>query len=185
MSALIDRTDQRYGRLVVLCRVGKDKQRHLRWLCRCDCLNFVVVSGNDLTSGNSQSCGCLHREKLVAHGKKAAQWLTTHGHTSRTTMSPTYTSWRSMIHRCTNPKFVGWRYYGGANPPVNVCDRWFFFENFLTDMGERPEETTLGRYLDTGSYEPGNVAWMTWAEQRAEQCKKRSLLEGRALKAAA
>lgn len=41
-------------------------------------------------------------------------------------------------------------------------------------MGDRPEGTTLGRFGDTGNYEPGNVAWMTVEEQAAEQAKKRA-----------
>jgi hypothetical protein len=54
-------------------------------------------------------------------------------------------------------------YYGGKG--ITVCDRWLSFENFLEDMGERPAGTTLGRFGDIGNYEPGNVAWQTWAEQ--------------------
>jgi hypothetical protein len=42
-------------------------------------------------------------------------------------------------------------------------------------MGERPEGKTLGRYGDVGNYEPGNVAWQNWTEQRAEQKMKRDL----------
>jgi hypothetical protein len=76
-----------------------------------------------------------------------------------------------------NPNNINWRYYGGANPPVVVCERWqgeHGFENFLSDLGERPTNTTLGRFGDVGHYEPGNVAWQTWNEQRTEQKKKYS-----------
>lgn len=52
---------------------------------------------------------------------------------------------------------------------VDVCVRWHKFENFLSDMGERPEGTTLGRFGDVGNYEPGNCKWMTWAEQLANR----------------
>jgi hypothetical protein len=63
---------------------------------------------------------------------------------------------------------MAWMSYGGANPPVIICDRWqgeHGVENFIADMGERPEGTTLGRFGDVGDYEPGNVSWQTWKEQ--------------------
>ena len=82
-----------------------------------------------------------------------------------------------MRYRCLNPNSIGWPKYGGANPPVTIYQSWLGedgFNNFLADIGERPPGTTLGRFLDTGNYEPGNVAWQTPAEQAAEQKKKRA-----------
>ena len=87
----------------------------------------------------------------------------------------TYVSWRSMIDRCTYPYMHEWMHYGGAG--VTVCERWLrSFENFLADMGERPPDTTLGRFGDVGNYEPGNCAWQTRAEQEAEKRKHREAL---------
>lgn len=86
--------------------------------------------------------------------------------------TPTYISWRSMRERCTNPRHVRYENYGGANPPVVVCERWESFEHFLSDMGPRPAGTTLSRFADSGNYEPGNCAWHTTAQQAAEHRKK-------------
>jgi len=77
-----------------------------------------------------------------------------------------------MVKRCTNPNNKDWLHYGGANLPVTVCDRWHSangFENFLSDMGERPAGTTLGRFGDVGDYEPDNCAWQTPKQQGAER----------------
>ena len=68
-----------------------------------------------------------------------------------------------MKGRCLNPSSLRWRHYGGAG--VKVCDRWMLFSNFLADMGERPNGTTLGRFGDLGDYEPGNCQWQTSKEQ--------------------
>ena len=60
---------KRYGRLTVLYRtnvpdtvkpVAKPKSY---WKCLCDCGNTTVVSTSSLSTGRTQSCGCLSREK--------------------------------------------------------------------------------------------------------------------------
>ena len=50
----------------------------------------------------------------------------------------TYRIWCSMWTRCTNPKAIGWKYYGGRG--IKVCKRWERFENFLKDMGVAPDD---------------------------------------------
>ena len=74
-----------------------------------------------------------------------------------------------MLQRCTNPRSSGYYLYGAKG--VKVCDRWIVFENFLSDMGERPEGTSIGRLGDIGNYEPGNCAWQTPTEQGATRRK--------------
>jgi len=91
-----------------------------------------------------------------------------------TPIFPTYRSWGMMIQRCTNPNYLpSYLRYGGANPPIRVCERWLSFENFLADMGERPEGTTLSRFGDVGNYCKENCAWHTRAQQSVEARKKR------------
>lgn len=90
--------------------------------------------------------------------------IASHGHCSEGKVSPVYLSWGGMIARCTNPKATGYIYYGGRG--IEVCERWFKFENFLKDMGDRPEGMTLDRFPDkNGNYEPGNCRWATMEEQ--------------------
>lgn len=62
MSRSIDLTGQRFGKLLVIKKNGKDKWNRWEWLCKCDCGGDVVVRSNNLRTGNSESCGCVRRE---------------------------------------------------------------------------------------------------------------------------
>src|SRR5271157_2808802 len=90
--------------------------------------------------------------------------MTTHRHSVGRKTSPTYRSWTMMRVRCSDPKCDFWSDYGGRG--IKVCARWDKFENFLADMGERPEGTSIDRWPDQdGNYEPGNCRWATAKEQ--------------------
>jgi hypothetical protein len=58
---IIDLTGQRFGRLTVISRVGT-KHRNALWLCRCECGDTSTVTGVNLTTGNTKSCGCYHSD---------------------------------------------------------------------------------------------------------------------------
>lgn len=86
--------------------------------------------------------------------------------------NPARNVWEMMLYRCTNPESNRWRWYGGANPPVIVCNRWLGeqgYENFCEDMGPRPPGTTLGRWGDVGAYSKENCSWQTQEQQEFEK----------------
>lgn len=75
-----------------------------------------------------------------------------------------YDVWSAMHNRCyykTNPQYKD---YGGRG--IVVCDRWFYFENFLADMGEPPNKTTLERVDNNKGYFPDNCVWATRTQQQ-------------------
>jgi len=81
--------------------------------------------------------------------------------------SKTYKAWADMKDRCSNASTKESKYYLGKG--VTVCERWWSsFENFLEDMGEAPEGTSLSRHGDKGNYEPGNVSWKPRSENSSE-----------------
>ena len=146
---------KRFGRWTVIERVKSTPQGVL-WSCICDCGNKGTVNARWLADGQSQSCGCLHRERTSESNR-------THGHSISNTR--TYVSWKAMLNRCTNPNGQDWKRYGARG--IAVCERWRTFENFFADMGERPPDRTLDRYPNPcGNYEPGNCRWATTFEQR-------------------
>ena len=55
-----DLSNQRFGRLIALYRIGTDNKGNAVWKCKCDCGNEVEVSQGNLHSGNTQSCGCIN-----------------------------------------------------------------------------------------------------------------------------
>lgn len=58
MSKRIDLTGQRFAKLVVISHYGRDSTGKTTWLCQCDCGNQSVVTGINLKTATTKSCGC-------------------------------------------------------------------------------------------------------------------------------
>jgi len=63
MGQFIDMVGQRFNRLVVLHIAHKDKRGAYFWNCLCDCGETKIVRGVSLRDKDTQSCGCLNRER--------------------------------------------------------------------------------------------------------------------------
>ena len=146
-------TGQTFGKLTVL-GLGPNRGPKRRWRCQCECGRETLSQTSDLIAGKATGCrSCA----VKRHGNTAfGGWQT-----------PTYRSWDSMKQRCENPNAIGYHRYGGRG--ITVCIRWReCFENFLADMGERPEGTSIDRINGDGNYEPSNCRWATRSEQNAK-----------------
>ncbi len=62
MGGCKDLTGKRFGRLIVIERVGKDKRNNALWKCLCECGNECIVTTGNLNRGSTKSCGCLQKE---------------------------------------------------------------------------------------------------------------------------
>lgn len=76
---------------------------------------------------------------------------------------PTYRTWASIKQRCLNPRSTGYYKYGGRG--IQICERWKTYQNFLNDMGERPDGLTIDRINNEMHYEPNNCRWATPYQQ--------------------
>lgn len=154
MAAFKDITGRRFGRLIAISPTTRRAWGGgVVWLCRCDCGANAELPSNALATGNTKSCGC------IGHAR--------HGMTG----SRTHDSWSGMRSRCTNKKSKDWPQYGGRG--ISICRRWNTFENFLSDMGQRPKGLSLDRIDVNGNYEPDNCRWATnTRQQRNRRCTR-------------
>jgi len=151
----------RFYKLEVIALGSRNARGHVQWLCRCDCGRQKEITGRNLRSGGTRSCGCL-REIVTAVRS------TTHGGTGTTE----YRVWESLLAKIQNPRCKQyWISGGGAG--VTISKRWLKFENFLEDMGQRPaSKMVLIRFDNTKGYGPLNCFWGTRA-QLAENWRRK------------
>lgn len=68
-----DITGKRFGILTAIRIVGEDRFKRKKWLFKCDCGNEIICSSNNVSTGNTKSCGCLKsipRKRLDLIGKR-------------------------------------------------------------------------------------------------------------------
>lgn len=148
-----------FGRWTVIDDPSINGRGECYWHCICECGTTRIVRAQSLVNGKSKSCGCLHKDTITTHGM---------------TKTRTFKSWETMKQRCCNHNSPDYHNYGGRG--VRVCKRWLdSFDNFLSDMGERPKGKSLDRIKNNLGYFPENCKWSDTSEQQRNKRNTRKV----------
>jgi len=145
----IDMLNRRFGRLLVTGDAAyKGKSRQVTAIC--DCGTVCTVLASNVRSGNTTSCGCVHKEAVTTHGQS---------------QSRLYKIWKNMHERCYVPSHAAYSRYGGMG--IDVCPTWSCLDSFVNWAIQNGygESLTLDRKDSKSGYSPDNCRWATASTQ--------------------
>lgn len=121
--------------------------------CSCSCGNKKEIRLDGILNGKVKSCGCYSKDYKTKSKTKHGMFGTKE-----------YLAWQRMKTRCKPSNAKDFPFHAGKG--ISVCSRWVdSFENFYEDMGDCPENYTLGRINNSLDYTPENTRWTTKSMQ--------------------
>lgn len=160
-----DLEGQVFGRLTASHYAGNCGGKTSGWACQCSCGTLTVVSGAKLRRGETRSCGCLVREGIGERSR-------THGLATRG-VADNYLlrTYEAIKRRCTNPNEAAYRNYGARGIRCDFRSFEEFYAYIKSTLGPRPDNWTLDRIDNDGSYCEGNLKW---SDRTAQARNRRS-----------
>ena len=132
------RPNMQLGDLYILQRVAtpSGSSGGQKWRCECSCGTRLTIPQWYLVRKEwpKRNCGCIAKNREPSYVRERGIFY--------------------MMHRrCYNSTHVAYKHYGGATPPIGVCDAWnkdvvakeVAWANFIKDMGPAPSR---GHTLD-------------------------------------
>lgn len=147
-------SNRRFGKLKTI-KQTRDINGELKWECLCKCGNTILVDSNSLTSGNTQSCGCLAKRR----GPK----------------NPTYrgfgeiskTFWSTIIINATDRHIdfnitieYAWQVFLNQDRKCALTKQPLQFPVDSIDFKKNGKMLSLDRIDNSKGYVEGNVWWV-------------------------
>lgn len=65
MGKLVDLSNKKFGKLLIISRFGLTKHgEYAKWYCRCDCGNYCIKTWSSIKKSSNPSCGCEKKNNL-------------------------------------------------------------------------------------------------------------------------
>lgn len=123
--------------------------------CECECGTVKTILASSLTGGNTVSCGCHIKNKIIERNR-------VHG-LSKTKL---YKLFHGMKRRCYDLNCRSYKNYGGRG--ITICQEWLddfkaFYDWALNNGYE--DGLSIERIDVNKPYEPANCCWIPINEQ--------------------
>ncbi len=140
----------RYGKLTVVKQsgvklIGKAQAHQTQWLCQCDCGNQIVVTGHQLRTGGTRSCGCVLKPSIrELHQDGTADFKLTKTKNKNNTTGVT-----GVWYSKSKKKYIAEIYFRGKKTTLGEYDDI----KHAASARRRAENEIFGPYLEQKSEE--------------------------------
>lgn len=122
MPRALDLAGQKFGKLTVLERLGKNDRGHYIWRCRCDCGNYVEAVGYAVKNGSWASCGKCGKRPIERSVNIAGQVVGDYMAVERIGTYGTSAKWKCVCTTCGSEKEQGaYQFRIGKRASCPVC----------------------------------------------------------------